>query len=145
MQSSNRIKNYIKSKEGLRLHSYNDGTNHWAIGWGHTWRPGDKAVITEVEAQQLFDADIILAEVAVNRNIRHILLQSQFDALVDFAFNLGAGELARVAAIINQGGIIEAFSWFSRYCHSGKTPLEDLLIRRAEEILISCGKAVANY
>jgi len=147
MQASDKIKNYIKSKESLQLHKYNDGTGHFAIGWGHTWRPGDAETITPAQAEQLFEADIIIAEVAVMRSIHLPLLQQEFDACVSFTYNDGVTGFAssEVAYYLNQNKKIEAFSYLSRYCHSGNIGEAGLLIRRAEEILIACGKPVTGY
>jgi lysozyme len=147
MQASERIKNYIKSKESLQLHVYDDGTGHSAIGWGHTWHPGDKEQITEIEAEQLFDADVIIAEVGINKYVKVALLQQEFDACVSFGFNDGLKGFAssEIAHYLNQDNKIEAFSYLGRYCHSGRQPLEGLLIRRAEETLIACGKPVDKY
>jgi lysozyme len=147
MQSSLRIKNYIKAKETLQLHCYSDGTGHYAIGYGHTWKPGDREVITQAQADQLFANDILIAEVGVNRYLRVPLLQQEFDACVSFAFNDGIDGFkgSEVLAQLNSGQKINAFSYLPRYCHAGNTALLGLLIRRIEETLIMLGKPVVNY
>lgn len=151
MQASNRIKNYIKSKETLQLHAYNDGEGNLTIGWGHelisSSATSSAKTITEAEAEQFFDNDILLAERAVNKYLKVALSQQEFDACVSFTFNDGIGGFigSYVLRQLNAGQKIDAFSYLARYCHSGNTALEGLLIRRAEEILIACGKPVGNY
>ena len=144
MNASSKIRTYIKSKETLQLHCYNDGTGHYAIGYGHTWKPGDREVITQAQADQLFANDILIAEVGVNRCLRVPLLQQEFDACISFAFNDGIDGFknSEVLSQLNSGQKINAFSYLPRYCHSGNTALAGLLFRRVEEVLIALGKPV---
>ena len=50
--------------------------------------------ITPAQAEIILSRDLALAEAAVERLVKVPLTQGQFDALVDFVFNLGAGRLA---------------------------------------------------
>ena len=51
--------------------------------------------ITEAEAEDLLRRDVQVAERAVLRLIDVPLTDGQFDAMVSFTFNLGAGALQR--------------------------------------------------
>jgi len=51
--------------------------------------------ITPAEATELLRKDVGIAELAVVRLISVLLTDGQFDALVSFTFNLGAGALQR--------------------------------------------------
>ena len=66
------------------------------IGYGHLIKPDEdfSAGITEDVATELLRADIAIAEQAVQKNIHAPLTQNQFDALVIFAYNIGAHNFA---------------------------------------------------
>ena len=75
------------------------------IGYGHLIKPGEyfRNGITESTATELLRCDIATAEHAVQNNINIPLSQNQFDALVIFAYNIGAKNFATstVAKYIN--------------------------------------------
>lgn len=81
------------SFEGLRLEAYLDTGGVPTIGYGHTAgvRMGQK--ITKEQALKFLDEDIAEAVEAVNYLVKVSLTQNQFDALVDFTFNVGSGAL----------------------------------------------------
>ena len=96
MKLSEKGANLIKQYEGLRLNAYQDAGGVWTIGYGHTAgvQPGD--VITKEEADALFWADVEKFVRGVNRLKQGTrLTQSQFDAMVSFAYNCGLGALER--------------------------------------------------
>lgn len=110
------------------------------IGWGHAIRRGEKwdspiATITTEEADTLFDKDNDEAEMAVSRLIRVPLEDYQFDALVDFTFNLGAGSLQRstLRSMLNRGEYLEAANQFPLWCWGGGRKLPGLYRRRVIE------------
>lgn len=82
-----------KSFEGLRLTSYPDDAGVWTIGYGHTRgvRPGMSCTLPQANQWLLEDA---AGAVNAVRKLAPWANQNQFDALVDFTFNLGAGALA---------------------------------------------------
>ena len=51
--------------------------------------------VSEPHAATLLAGDVSVAERAIGRLVKVALTQGQFDALVDFTFNLGAGRLAK--------------------------------------------------
>jgi len=80
----------IKSFEGYRSEAYLCPAGVWTIGYGHTAgvEPGDTC--TRDEADEFLKQDLRTAENAVNaQNLD--LNQHQFDALVSFVYNVGAG------------------------------------------------------
>lgn len=88
---------FIKRHEGFRAKKYNDGGGTWTIGYG-TINPAAvaKGTITEAEATQYLIAEAGQKAAAIKRNLDAkgvILNQHQFDALVDFSYNLGLGGL----------------------------------------------------
>lgn len=81
--------------EGCRLTPYQDGAGRFTVGFGHLLQPDDPHIaITQDEAEALFVTDLSYTADRVNLLIPEPLTQPQFDALVDFAFNLGCGALA---------------------------------------------------
>ena len=93
----------LKRSEGLRLTAYRDVAGLLTIGYGHKVVP--PAVfdngITEATADAILANDVEAAEGAVTRLVKVPLTQGQFDALVDFTFNLGAGRLADSTLLVD--------------------------------------------
>ena len=83
-----------ESFEGLSLVSYPDpatGGEPWTIGYGHTGpdvHPG--LTITQEQAEELLMQDVKKAAAAVNAKVTGDITQEEFDALVDFVFNVGS-------------------------------------------------------
>lgn len=132
------------SKEGLRLTelfegdvltAYRDQRGIWTIGYGHTAgvRPGQR--ITRAEAEALLTEDIESAVRVVNEAVTVALTQAQFDALVDFAFNVGAGSFRRSTLLreVNAGHFPEAAAQFNLWDHCGGVVNAGLLRRRRAE------------
>ena len=94
MKASEEAYRLIRLSEGLRLTTYRCSAGVLTIGYGHTGpdvRPG--MTITEQRADELLSEDVAKAERAVNSR-KWQLTQGQFDALVDFVFNLGEYKVA---------------------------------------------------
>lgn len=86
----------IETWEGFRSTVYKDTAGLPTIGYGHRLLPGEVFAggITQEAAQSLLAKDVARAEAAVLRLVKTPLSQNQFDALVDFVYNLGPGRLA---------------------------------------------------
>lgn len=119
----------------------------YSYGYGHTSsdiKEGD--TITEEEAIALFNEDIKVFDEAVSNfasshNIE--FTQNEFDALVSFCYNLGAGALKKYEAqdhdlidmIINKDIVNKEVlmrEW-ERYCHANGVELAGLKARRQYE------------
>ena len=85
----------IKRHEGLRLTAYDDGAGNLTIGYGHKVTSDMPNKITREQANEIFAADIAIAEAAVNRFVQVPLTSSQFDALVSLVFNWGSGNFSQ--------------------------------------------------
>lgn len=84
----------LRECEGLRLVAYPDpgtGSDPWTIGYGSTRGVVKGMRITMAEAEARLDEDIRVAEETVRAAVKVPLSQSQFDALVCFAFNVRPG------------------------------------------------------
>lgn len=102
MNISNKGLSLIKEFEGLRLNAYLCSAGVPTIGYGSTFYPnGDKVKIgdklnDEKEAEFLLHKTVERFEKGVDRLLdKTSVTQSQFDALVSFAFNLGLGNLEK--------------------------------------------------
>jgi len=85
----------IKRFEGFRSQPYTDVAGFPTIGYGHRIVPPESFPngIGEPQAAAMLARDVAAAERTVARLVKVVLTQGQFDALVDFCFNLGAGRL----------------------------------------------------
>ncbi|WP_420238551.1 lysozyme [Telmatobacter bradus] len=97
MQLSQAGLELIKHAEGFRGHTYLDGAGLPTIGYGHRLLAHEAFPlgINEAEAEHLLIHDLQVSLLAIERMVKVPLTQGQFDALVDFTFNLGAERLAR--------------------------------------------------
>lgn len=92
MKASNTLIEAIKRFEGFRGVAYRCPAGVWTIGYGHTGdvRRGQK--ITKEEAEKLLRRDLIAFESFVEK-LNVTGKQEKFDALVDFAYNVGTSAL----------------------------------------------------
>jgi len=88
-------KEQIRKHEGLRLTAYDDGAGNLTIGYGHKIVSDIPNKITREQAEELFRADLAIAEGGVNRSVRVPLTSAQFDALVSLVFNWGGGNFSQ--------------------------------------------------
>ena len=126
--------------EGLRLTAYPDpgtGGAPWTIGYGHTGpdvHPG--LTITQQQAENLLARDIQTASDAVNRLVKYELTQEEFDALVDFTYNCGAGNLkiSTLLKKVNAGDMVGASKEFAKWNLANGHILQGLVNRRQAEM-----------
>lgn len=91
----------IKEFEGFISEAYKCPKGVWTIGYGSTHYEDDQAVksgdvISQTYAEMLLQHDVAVIERQLIRALNAdeiIVSQGQFDALVDFAYNLGASKL----------------------------------------------------
>lgn len=93
MKASDILISALKGFEGLRLEAYKDARGVWTIGYGHTYGVKEGQKITSKQAETLLRGDLLPCEKAVTG--LGVWTQGQFDALVDFAFNLGIDALMK--------------------------------------------------
>lgn len=127
----------IKEYEGCELKAYPDpgtGGEPWTIGVGHTGGVKRDDVITQEKADDLLRSDLHRFEQAVS-NLAPNTTQSQFDALVSLAFNIGEGNLAKSTLLKkhNAGDYTAAAVEFSRWVHAGGKIMKGLVRRRGAE------------
>lgn len=101
MKISNAGLDIIKKYEGCRLEAYKCPAGVWTIGYGHTKGVKRGMKITQAKADSYLKSDCKSSEKAVNKYMKkYNFNQNQFDALVSFTFNCGAGNLK---TLLNDG------------------------------------------
>ena len=90
MRTSRNAINLIKRFEGCRLEAYLCPASIWTIGYGHTFGVLSGMKITQEQAEAYLKSDIEPIERLLN-NLYIPFTQNQFDALVSFIYNVGAG------------------------------------------------------
>ncbi len=137
----------LKRSEGFRSHTYNDVNGFPTIGYGHRLLKSDAFLdgISEQRATELLLADVRVAEQAVGRLVKVSLTQEQFDALVDFCFNLGAGRLASstLLKVLNDGQHADAAEQLLRWDITGGVECAGLKARRQAEFELWHGRLAA--
>jgi len=91
--------------------------------------------LTEVQASALLLDDLPEREGVVNFHVIVPLNQNQFDALVDFVYNLGSGAFLRSTLLkrLNEGKYQEAAGQFGKWVYGGGKVLPGLVDRREAE------------
>jgi lysozyme len=127
----------LKRSEGFRNRTYLDVAGIPSIGYGHRILASESFPngIEEPQATAMLAHDVRNAEQAVQRLVRVALTQGQFDALVDFCFNLGQGRLAASALLqdLNIGRYDAAAEQLLRWDHAGAGENAGLKARREAE------------
>jgi len=128
--------------EGVRLTAYPDpatGGDPWTIGYGHTGPEVHSGMtITQEQAENYLAEDVKKAEADVNARLNVEVTQNEFDALVDFAFNCGCGNLNNSTLLkkLNAGDYEGAAQEFLKWDMAAGHHMAGLLRRRqAEELL----------
>lgn len=129
---------FIKQSEGFRQFTYVDSAGYPTIGYGHKLLHAEMFPdgVDDEQATALLEADVATAENAVRGLVKVPLSQGQYDALVDFTFNLGEGRLAgsTLLAELNQGRYSDAGLQLPLWDHAGGVVLEGLKQRRLGEL-----------
>lgn len=128
----------IKKWESCKLVSYKCSAGKWTIGFGNTFyedgskvKEGDK--ITQARADQLFQNVVTKFERIVTKNVKVLINQNQFDALVSHTWNTG-GSSTLFELINRKAGEKYIRDWFeTKYITAGGKILKGLVSRRKEE------------
>jgi lysozyme len=121
------------------------------IGWGTTTEHGHKItkdmVWTQRQCDEAFLADMKAFEASVKRLVKVELNQHQFDALVSFCYNCGAGNLEKSTLLrkVNAKDFAGAANEFHKWNKGGGKVLPGLIRRRASESLLFRGIPDLDY
>lgn len=140
MQTSPNGISLIKQFEGRDLKAYQDSVGVWTIGYGWTQPVNGKPikagmVIDLATAERLLKTGLVGYENDVSKLVKVPLTQGQFDALVSFAYNLGARSLSTSTLLkkLNAGDYKGAADEFTRWNKAGGKVLNGLTRRREAE------------
>lgn len=139
----------VKESEGFRSNTYLDVNGLPTIGYGHRLVHPEAYPngITPHQAEVILQWDLRTAQQAVSTLVHVPLTQGQFDALVDFVYNLGSGSLAHSALLaqLNAGHYAAAADQLLRWDHAGTLELAALKARRqAEHRLFTAAQPAAQ-
>jgi lysozyme len=125
---------FIENNEGCKLKAYQDGGGVWTIGYGHTGGVKPNSRITQEEADSLFRLDIGYAVKCVNDHTLSCT-QNQFDALVDFVFNVGPSQFltSHLLSYHNRGEYEKAAAEFPKWKYDNGKVVDGLINRRKRE------------
>jgi lysozyme len=130
----------IKRFEGFSDTVYICPAGYPTIGYGHLVRKDEdfSGGIDESQAEELLRKDVATAERAVLRYIKVPLTDGQFDALVSFTYNLGAGALQRstLRRKVNYEEHCAVPAEFMRWVWAGGRKLAGLVRRREAEAVL---------
>jgi lysozyme len=164
MGASDKLKDYLRAREVYKAHIYNDNPKHpengtRTIGYGHTGNVDAIASqyppsqypqgLPEPAARSILDSDLAPVEETVRKHLKVPVTQSQFDALVDYAFNAGPGAFlsSPMLSHLNSGDAPSAAKDFgtTRITQKGQ-PVRGLQNRRADETdMFQMGDRVNTY
>ena len=124
-----------EKSEGCSLTAYQDSGGVWTNGYGNTHGVVPGSTITQQQAAANLSDNIQNSVNDVNQLVTVQLTQEEFDALVDFDFNLGRGNLATSTLLsrLNAGEFAEAAAQVDRWDRCDGTVLAGLLRRRQAE------------
>jgi lysozyme len=140
MKLSSAGMNLLKRSEGFRSHVYRDANGFLTIGYGHRLSPAESFPqgMSEPQAAKILAGDVSVAERAVQRLVKVLLSQGQFDALVDFCFNLGSERLASSSLLkeLNARKYNDAVQQLLLWDHADGREIAALKARREAEAVL---------
>jgi len=141
MRVTSKCVDLIKLSEGFSSKPYYCPAGIPTIGYGSTRDTDGKPItmshppITEQQAYNLCLATLKTYEDAVNRYVQVPINSNQFDALVDFAYNMGTGALKTSTLLkkLNKEDYVGASEEFGKWVYGGGKKLKGLVTRRQRE------------
>ena len=135
MKASELLVGKLKEFEGFSNTAYKCAAGVWTCGYGTTKGITPTTRCTRAEAEQWLLRDLAPVEAYVN-TIPEVNTQGKYDALVDFAYNLGLGNLKQSTLLrkIKEGASTEDIQeQFRRWVYAGGKVLKGLVRRREWE------------
>lgn len=125
----------LKEYEGCKLEAYRCPAGVWSIGFGSTEHVYDGMRITMDEALRRLQDHLVPLEAQVEHLVERELTQSQFDALVCLAYNIGIGNFERSSLLkfLNAGHVEAAANAFLEWNHAAGHVMAGLTRRREAE------------
>jgi lysozyme len=137
----------IEEFEGFRPALYNDAAGNCTIGFGCLVHAGPldgqdprerpfANGISRADAERLLAAHVGEVERSLERLVKVPLTPGEFDALVDFVYNVGVGDFARSTLLnkLNAGDYSAVPGELLKFVHAGGRESAGLARRRAREV-----------
>lgn len=127
---------FLKEREEFRDKAYQDTGGVWTIGYGTTKVVGkpvyEGLTCTEKQAEQWLTDDLAWAQTAVNKLVKVLLKQNQFDALVSFVYNIGdyAFSGSTLLRLLNAKQFDKAAAEFDKWIYDNGKVVKGLQVRR---------------
>lgn len=119
--------------------AYKDIRGIWTVGYGSTSGVQPGMIITQEQAEEMLDNDLLTAESGVENSVKVPLNDNEFAALVSFTFNEGVGSFmsSTLLKLLNKGNragaAAEFAKWNKTHINGVLTVVQDLADRRARE------------
>ena len=128
----------IKRFEGCELKAYRCPANVLTIGYGHTKNVTEDMEITQQEANDMLDEELIEYCEYIDKMVKVSLNQNQFDALVAWIYNLGPTNFrnSTLLTVLNQERYSDVPEQIKRWNKADGKILDDLIKRREAEALL---------
>lgn len=150
MKASDKCIELIKEYEGFTPNTYYCPAGKLTIGYGHVIQAEKEKFntkITESDADRILRNDLRIAEQTIDKRVKVILTQGQYDALVSLVFNWGGGNFLNSTGLkfLNQSNYeVAAEEFFNE--NQGVVRINGqisngLIRRRKAELSLWCGKA----
>lgn len=126
---------FISQNEGREREAYRDPVGVWTVCDGHTKTARPGMVASDALCDKLLREDTAEAQAAVKRLVKVQVTQGQYDALVDFTFNKGAGNLASSTLLrkANAGDCWGAGAEFPKWVYAKGVRLRGLEVRAEKQ------------
>lgn len=146
---TDKTKNFIWQWEDFKTHAYWDATGKvWTCGIGHTKAVTKDTVCTKEQAKKWLEQDCKPIAKFLN-SLDLNITQTQFDALMSFAFNVGLGNLKKSTLLVkvkHSAPTNIVMNEFYKWKKSGGNVLAGLVLRReGEAMLYESGKYATKY
>lgn len=125
----------IQELEGFQAEPKQLPTGGWVVGYSHVRATEPGEAVNENDAAALLSNDLSAFENLVNTLVTQPLTQTQFDALVSFAFSVGAEAFGRSQVLrrVNAGDYVSAACAMDAWRKTevnGELEIVDALVRR---------------
>ena len=140
----NLIRKYEKFVPKLYSNDGGGGGGNCTIGYGHLIRKGPCTTddfakypngISQPDAEATLKSDVEIREEMIRRNVKVLLNQNQFDALISFLFTMGEGTLRSSTLLkkLNSSDYVAVPVEMSKFLYSNGKLANGLIPRRQEE------------
>jgi len=132
----------IKHYEGCELKAYRCPADVLTIGYGVTKGVTEDMEITQQQADEMLEAELVEYEHYLDNMVKVTLNQNQYDSLIAWIYNLGPTNLKKstLLIVLNNGNYENVPDQIKRWNKANGKVLNGLVKRRNSEALLFEGK-----